>query len=756
MLYISAQPDETYFVWQLETQLKNLSDIGVYPENIHVLIGYNPNKGLNPEFGRLIRESTFAQFFIYPNDAINSSYVSSVRPHILKKHFGKYPELGKEAIFYHDSDVLFRERLNEDLFIKDNYWYVSDTRSYIGSDYIKGINKKLFYDVCRHIGIDPNLVEQNNENAGGAQYVLKNISYQFWEQVEKDCQKIFDFFSDYNRKTSNGKYIQAWCADMWAVLWNGLKLGYQVFIHNELDFCWPKDHISQWSLKKIFHNSGVFIPEKEQYFCKAVYQQENPYYVNFSHLEGNTCSQIMLNYIKKIEVERDREDRLDTTLIFFIEIQHVNQQDFIDSNIRYWLKNFQMNIVVIEHGDIPRINRAKLFGDIEYKFAGTKSRQEVMNEIMEDIESEYVILSDSDVIIPAENFRAGIQMIKSQEMPSLIMLYNELTYVDISAYKSFKEVLAVSSFTGDFDSCCKKYDPLNGSEVILIRAIDYKNSCMESSFRYFNNQDINLERHFRMKILGYKILKINAKAYRYQIIQFSSPIHEIERAKSALLSLSSRKKEDIIKKYNRLLKLKKNQLSPTIWPVKTYVIQNKLDKNFPAKSFQEFENRLEFELEIVPNNAQGHWKIVVGCIRRAKKDAKPLVILSDSLHSFTDKYSQNSLDTVISLMYQYELDILSLGNTQGGMRSAQALESGLVSIDFFSESSFTIIKKEAFDDILTYPETSSFSTWKNVSMASCHSGIAFPYFSYVDELSEAQKAVRDNFLNRLEWICMNS
>lgn len=753
MLYISAQPDDTYFVWQLEIQLKNLFDIGVDRKNIHVLIGYNADIGLNPEFGRLVKECTFAQFFIYPKDVKNSQYVSAIRPHILKKHFEEYPNLSKEVIFYHDSDVLFRERLNEVLFNNDNNWYVSDTRSYISADYIKGVNRKLFYDVCRHIGIDPSLVEQNNENAGGAQYVLKNISHQFWEQVEKDCEKIFCFFLSYNKKTTSGKYIQAWCADMWALLWNGLKYGYQVYIHNELDFCWPKDHISQWSLKKIFHNSGVFISEKQQHFCKAVYQDEVPYYVNFSHLEHNTCSQIMLNYIEKTGAEKGRVDRLDTTLILFVELQHIDQQDFIDSNIRYWLKNFNINVIVIESGDIARINRAKLFGNILYKFMGNRQRHEIISEVLNDIDSEFIVLSDADVIIPSENFEIGIQMIKDRGVKTLVKLYNEMTYIDSNAYMSFKEVLTLAQFPQGFDKKCKHYDPLNGSEVILIRLTDYKNSNMESSFRYFNNQDINLERYFRMKILGYKVLDVNSKAYRYQIVQASSPIHEIEKAKSALLLLSSRKKLDLVKRYHRFLGIKKKELLLTIYPIKTFIIQNDLDKNFPARSYQEFENRTEFSLQIVTNNGLNYLKMIMQCIRRAKMDEEPFVIVSDSLHSFTDKYSQNSLNNLIDLMYQYELDILSLGNVSGGLSSVVALEDGLVSTDFFSESSFTIIKKEAFDDILTQPMTRCFSAWKNVSMASSHVGIAYPYFSQIHELNNAQKASKDNFVDRLKLTC---
>lgn len=64
-------------------------------------------------------------------------YPSSIRPHIIAKHFKTYPFLEKEVLFYHDSDIIFRTLPNWEELINDDIWYCSDTRSYLDSNYIK-------------------------------------------------------------------------------------------------------------------------------------------------------------------------------------------------------------------------------------------------------------------------------------------------------------------------------------------------------------------------------------------------------------------------------------------------------------------------------------------------------------------------------------------------------------------------------------------------------------------------------------------
>ncbi len=40
MIFLSAQPDDTYFIWQLQVLTHNLRQLEVNKEDIHILVGY--------------------------------------------------------------------------------------------------------------------------------------------------------------------------------------------------------------------------------------------------------------------------------------------------------------------------------------------------------------------------------------------------------------------------------------------------------------------------------------------------------------------------------------------------------------------------------------------------------------------------------------------------------------------------------------------------------------------------------------------
>jgi hypothetical protein len=154
MIYLSAQPDDYYFLWQLQLQIFNFKSLGIQPENIHVLIGYNPNKGLNVEFSRWIKGNTDALFFTYPDSRLSPTYLPSIQPHIIAKHVNALPYLEEEIIFYHDSDIIFRclpdfETLNE-----TGDWYASDTRDYLAIKHILDTGgESVLNQMCSVVGI---------------------------------------------------------------------------------------------------------------------------------------------------------------------------------------------------------------------------------------------------------------------------------------------------------------------------------------------------------------------------------------------------------------------------------------------------------------------------------------------------------------------------------------------------------------------------------------------------------------------------
>ena len=142
MIYISAQPDELYYAWQVEVMLDNFISVGISGNDIHIVVGIN--KHIGEYWYKLIEKYIDVKFFFYTDTRKDRSYVPSIRPHILCKHWIRFPELKTKSIFYHDCDILFTRKPEFEKFLKDRIWYVSDARSYLSSEYIFSQKEMLF------------------------------------------------------------------------------------------------------------------------------------------------------------------------------------------------------------------------------------------------------------------------------------------------------------------------------------------------------------------------------------------------------------------------------------------------------------------------------------------------------------------------------------------------------------------------------------------------------------------------------------
>jgi hypothetical protein len=273
MVSICAQPDDLYFYWQVEVLINNFRKFGL-SDKMHILL-FKPadRKYWNSQWQTLEERYPEVKFFRYEDQGANiKGYIPILRPHILKQHFAKFPELSKETIFYHDSDILLTKNIDFDKLSKGDTWYMSDTTSYISYSYFKSKekdvkpNRKQAYNLeailnplLHNIGLTTEQLEKYDSNSGGAQYILKGVDEAFWTKVEKDCNNIRFYLQTQNRLyfDSEDKGFQSWCADMWAVLWNGIALNKDIKITDELSFSWATDKIEEWSKHPIYHNAGV-------------------------------------------------------------------------------------------------------------------------------------------------------------------------------------------------------------------------------------------------------------------------------------------------------------------------------------------------------------------------------------------------------------------------------------------------------------------------------------------------------------------
>jgi len=275
LTFITVVTGDLCFCWETEVLCNNLRKYG-YSSNLQVLVDKNSMKGFEAYWEKLKVTFKEVSFFFYNTDQVTNLralYPPVIRPNILKQHFKLFPQLSENAIFYIDSDIVFTKYLDFKPFLSDKCCYLSDTHSYISADYFqsKGLDvlpeKKKKYETvdvlnqaCKIVGITKEIAIANNHNSGGAQYLLKNIDWKFWEKVENDCVIIYLYLkNDINQNyfLNQSKGFQAWCADMWAVLWNLWLRGQETKCPSELDFSWATNKIDRWYNTYIFHNAGV-------------------------------------------------------------------------------------------------------------------------------------------------------------------------------------------------------------------------------------------------------------------------------------------------------------------------------------------------------------------------------------------------------------------------------------------------------------------------------------------------------------------
>lgn len=574
MVFLSAQPDEIYFLWQLELQIFNFSKCGIGPEQIHVLIGYNPRKGLHPEFGDMIRSNRSATFFVYPDERKGRYYPPSIRPHLLKQHFKRHPYLRQEGVFYHDADIIFREMPDFSKMDRVQSLYVSDTRNYLDTGYIKGAGSvQLLDSLCRVIGVSRDLIEKTDEHAGGAQYFFHSTSitcFEFWDKVEKDCELLFDILERYNNgqeelsesNNAETRRIQGWCADMWAVLWNTVLSGVPVAISRELDFCWPSDDIAKWDSTRILHIAGVPKKDKEALFCKTEFIFHKPYYEHFEGIDTKKCSTRYVDLIKdyrNMVLDHKRVDLSDMTFLIPIRIDSVGRLENLHIILRYLEKYFKTNIIILEADSKPHFSRYAIYENVRYEFIMDENRlfhrTKYNNLLIGLSETPIISLYDCDVIVPVHQILQSVNTIRKGEAAVLSPYDGSFVNVD-NLFKLMMEKLLDDKL---LEYNCPKF-PVSvkrsyGGAVMLDKKSFIEAGAENEYLTSWGPDDI--ERIKRMEILGYGVKRVPGPLYHLPHPRYTNSFYA-----------SWKIREKLMGEYLKICSLKKRRLENYIrsWP----------------------------------------------------------------------------------------------------------------------------------------------------------------------------------------------
>ena len=296
--FLSAQPATDYYAWQVEVYLHNFLKLGY--DSIDVVGAIED--GVPLSWQKLRNKFKTVNFYFYISDMPSDEYPPAIQSHILSKHFKQHKYLKDYAIFFHDCDFIFTKYFDFSRYLHDNTWYFSDTISYIGAEYIRGKGEEVLEAMCGTIGIEKEIVINNQKNSGGAQKLMKNLTSEYWDEVYRNSINLYRTLKQVKdiKKEGDPNGIQIWTASMWSELWTAWKRGYHIEVPKEFDFAWATCPSERWNDVYFFHNAGVPNSNSEMFF-KADYIDRLPYLDNIKNLNKKRCSYKYYQLLKSID-----------------------------------------------------------------------------------------------------------------------------------------------------------------------------------------------------------------------------------------------------------------------------------------------------------------------------------------------------------------------------------------------------------------------------------------------------------------------
>ena len=320
ILFVSAQPDVPYFIWQIKIYVNNFIEKGINPNQIHVVLGIVKVNGKPSEESIKLKDLGI-NVYHFIDERNKKTYIPSIKPYLISKWIKLNSDYGK-LFFLHDADIIFNKLPNFNKLINDDICYLSDTIGYIGYNYIidccdryekahpKSEKGQLLKEMANIVGVSVDIIKDNQENSGGGQYLLKNMTYSLWEKIYLDCYPLYKQMHSYHKRhpISPGE-IQFWTAEMWSLLWNLWLLNYDTKVVDDLNFSWATDNLKVYEERPILHMAGVTDNLKSNKFYKGEYitidpilkLKENPSHFDYIEINSTTIKyiEVMKSFIQK-------------------------------------------------------------------------------------------------------------------------------------------------------------------------------------------------------------------------------------------------------------------------------------------------------------------------------------------------------------------------------------------------------------------------------------------------------------------------
>ena len=310
MIYLSCQPAIDRYTWEVETYLENFLKMGVPPQQIHLVNGLDREwKEIPENWRKLQKKFTSVNFwFYYDTRPLDNNYPPSLQAHLLEKHWIHNPHLEQETVFFHDADFILTRPFDFTPFLQDDHWYLSNTISYIGAEYIRSKGEEVLDKMCEIADIDKRFVVYNQGGSGGAQKLIKSVDSKYWKDVYDLSMRFWrevPLVSERIKKEKQSKgepyhELQHWTMSMWAELWTGWKLGKSTRVVKEFNFMFATNPIGDWETYPFFHNAGVMSNDRDKLLYKGDYDTRLPYKLGLLDADKTKASFKYYQWVKEV------------------------------------------------------------------------------------------------------------------------------------------------------------------------------------------------------------------------------------------------------------------------------------------------------------------------------------------------------------------------------------------------------------------------------------------------------------------------
>lgn len=290
MKYFTVGPDNIYFEWMYEVMLTNFRKVGIDLHDSFIIVMSKTGQ-LSSGMLQLKKKFPEVNFSCYAYEKRSLDYLATLKPYGMYRFFLDHPDFS-DPIFYHDSDFIFLKSPDFSALLEDDIWYLSDTVSYVGYEYLLQFGIRQIAQMAKISGISIETIRMNQRNSGGAQYIIKNSTTAYWGRVYEDSFLIRQLLRD------NGTKVQVWCAEMWATIYAAWHFGYELKVDPLMDFVSSTDKKEKVKHQVMLHNNGV--QPGTGLFYKGDFRYSKPFGRNLRAKE-DYCSHWYLEAINEVK-----------------------------------------------------------------------------------------------------------------------------------------------------------------------------------------------------------------------------------------------------------------------------------------------------------------------------------------------------------------------------------------------------------------------------------------------------------------------